>query len=293
MTERVNLDVADRLEELAQLLAEQGANPFRVRAYRGAVHTVRELDRPVSALLETGGLEALEALPGIGVSIARTIRDILVHGRSAMLDRLRGEGDPMAILTTVPGIGRGLAERIHHELGIETLEELETAAHDGRLAKVEGFGGKRLAGIRDSLARRLARIRTPQLARPEEEPPVGELLEVDREYRAKAAAGELRTIAPRRFNPERRAWLPVLHAVRGDRHYTALFSNTARAHELGRTHDWVVLYVDGGHGERQRTVITADRGALRGRRIVRGREAECEEHYRHAAAASGTRRGAG
>jgi DNA polymerase (family X) len=77
----------------------------------------------------------------------------------------------------------------------------------------------------------------------------------------------------------------VLHTQRGPRHYTALFSNTARAHELGRTSDWVVLYFDGQGEERQCTVITASRGPLRGRRIVRGREQECLEHYREAAPA--------
>jgi len=98
---------------------------------------------------------------------------------------------------------------------------------------------------------------------------------VDREYRERSAAGELFRIAPRRFNPGRRAWLPVLHTERGARHYSALFSNTAHAHELGKTGDWVVIYVDGPAGERQYTVITSKRGPLRGRRIVRGREDEC------------------
>ncbi len=61
---------------------------------------------------------------------------------------------------------------------------------------------------------------------------------------------------------------------------TVLFSNTARAHELHRTHDWVVLYVDGGWGERQHTAVTALRGLLKGKCVVRGREAECLAYYR-------------
>ena len=106
-------------------------------------------------------------------------------------------------------------------------------------------------------------------------PPVAELLDVDREYREKAAAGELQRIAPRRFNPTHEAWLPVLHTRRGRRQYTALFSNTAHAHEAGKTHDWVVLYADHGAGESRFTVITAAFGPLRGRRVVAGREDEC------------------
>jgi hypothetical protein len=106
-----------------------------------------------------------------------------------------------------------------------------------------------------------------------------ELLDVDREYRRLAGAGKLPTIAPRRFNPTRRSWLPILHTTRGPRHYTALFSNTALAHRLGRTHDWLVLYCDGGDGEHRYTVVTARKGPLDGRRVVRGLEADCLAYY--------------
>jgi len=101
------------------------------------------------------------------------------------------------------------------------------------------------------------------------------LLEIDRQYREKAAAGKLPLIAPKRFNPGGKPWLPVMHAQRGEWHFTALFSNTARAHQLGHTHDWVVIYFyDGDHREGQCTVVTETRGALAGRRVVRGRELE-------------------
>jgi hypothetical protein len=75
---------------------------------------------------------------------------------------------------------------------------------------------------------------------------------------------------------QREAWLPVLHTERADWHFSALFSNTARAHELGRTRDWVVIYFSQDSGpEGQRTVVTETRGPLAGHRVVRGREAEC------------------
>jgi hypothetical protein len=106
------------------------------------------------------------------------------------------------------------------------------------------------------------------------------LLDVDREYLDKVKGGKLATIAPRRFNPEGKAWLPVLHTAREGWHFTALFSNTARAHELGRTRDWVVLYFyDDHHAESQRTVVTEQRGPLAGRRVIRGREPECRTYY--------------
>jgi putative hydrolase len=273
MPDSLNEDIAGRLEEVARLLAEQGSNRFRVRAYERAATTVRRLPCPVSDIFEQEGMEGLEALPGIGVGIARALRDLLTRGRLAMLDRLRGESDPAKLLASVPGIGPVFADRLSQDLGIETLEELEAAAHDGRLEEVLGFGPKRLAAVRDSLAQRLQRIRRP--APPPKAPPsVEEILDVDREYREKAAAGALAKIAPRRFNPARVAWLPILRTKRGGRQYTALFSNTALAHRLARTNDWVVIYWNDGSGERQCTVVTAGRGTAHERRAVRGREGE-------------------
>lgn len=280
----VNEDIAGRLDEVAQILAEQGANRFRVQAYHQAAAVLRGLGRPVSEIFAKEGLAGLEQLPGVGASIARAIRDLLLRGRLAMLDRLRGEHDPIALLTSVPGIGKALAWKLHDDLEIDSLEELETAAHDGRLENLAGLGAKRLAGIRDSLAHRLGRIRKPPPALPSSaataEPSIAELLAVDAEYRREAAADRLKKIAPRRFNPAGEAWLPVLHTTHGGRHYAALFSNTAHAHEQHKTRDWVRLYYDGHDGERQCTVITSEFGRLKGRRIVRGREDECEAWYR-------------
>lgn len=284
MAEVLNVEIAQRLREVAALLQEQGANPFRLQAYRHAADTVQRLDRPAAEIVQAEGMDGLRKLPGIGESLARSIRDLVLTGRLPMLDRLRGETDHVAVLASVPGIGEAMAKRLHHDLDIDTLEELETAAHDGRLSEIEGIGPKKLAGIIDSLASRLGRVRGRAGATAghgsAHELPVGELLDVDREYREKAAAGLLRTIVPRRFNPAGEAWLPVLHTQRGPRHYTALFSNTARAHQLGKTRDWVILYFDEGDGERQHTVITAQRDPMKGKRIVRGREPECEEYYR-------------
>ena len=117
-------------------------------------------------------------------------------------------------------------------------------------------------------------------------PGVELLLEVDREYREKARAGVLRKIAPRRYNPAHEAWLPVLHKHAGRWHFTALFSNTGRAHELHRTSDWVVVFFTDGDpdDEGQATVVTEYRGALEGKRVVRGREPECARFYRAAEA---------
>jgi predicted flap endonuclease-1-like 5' DNA nuclease len=279
----VNLQAAQRFDEVAALIEEQSGNPFRARAYRRAAETLRQTTRSVRQILDAEGEAGLEKLPGIGEGLARQIRVMLASGRLPILERLRGESDPEALLASVPGIGRKIAERLHHDLGIDTLEDLEAAAHDGRLELLAGFGPKKVAGVVDSLQGRLGRIRRRATPSPEE-PPVAELLSVDEEYRERAAAGELKTIAPRRFNPKNEAWLPVLHTRRAEREYTALFSNTARAHKLDRTRDWVIVYGDHGRDELQYTIVTGREGPLAGKRVVRGREAECREHYAGAGA---------
>jgi hypothetical protein len=106
-------------------------------------------------------------------------------------------------------------------------------------------------------------------------PSVQVLLDIDREYREKAKAGTLR------LNAAGMPWLPVLHTRFGPWHFTALFSNTERAHELHRTHDWVVIHFSDADGEEgQFTLVTERRGTLTGRRVVRGREPECARYYR-------------
>jgi hypothetical protein len=284
--------IAALLRQAAELLQAQGANPFRVGAYRKAADALLAYRGDVRALFERKGLAGLDELPGVGAGIAAAIAEMLRTGRWSQLERLRGSLDPVRLFQTVPGIGPGLALRLHDTLHVDTLEGLEAAAHDGRLDAVPGVGERRGAAIRAALAALLQRPRLRGATRraAAEEPAVEALLDVDREYRAKAERGVLPTIAPKRFNPEGKAWLPILHTNRGDWSFTALFSNTARAHELKRTHDWVVLYFyDGEHVEGQRTVVTEARGRLAGQRVVRGREAECEKHYGEAGAPAAER----
>ncbi|HSN72357.1 MAG TPA: helix-hairpin-helix domain-containing protein [Steroidobacteraceae bacterium] len=277
MSTALNLQVADKLEEAAQVLEQQRANPFRVTAYRNAAGTLRDLDRDVIEVMEHEGREGLEALPGIGKGIAAAIWEIVRTGRWSQLERMRGALEPELLLQTVPGIGPDLAHRIHDTLHVETLEGLEVAAHDGRLEQVPGFGPRRIAGLRATLAQMLGRARPRARNEPLIAPSVDLLLALDREYREAAAAGRLPTIAPKRFNPSGEAWLPTMHVERDGWHFNVLFSNTARAHELGRTHDWVVIYYYDDHQrEAQCTVCTETRGPLAGQRVVRGRERECE-----------------
>jgi DNA polymerase (family 10) len=284
-----NSQIAHALDRIAELLEVQDGSPFRVRAYRVAAQTVRQSDRPLTDILESEGIEGLDRLPGIGKSIASIIQEYIHTGRISLLERLEGQVSPEDLFATIPGIGEELAHRIHKELNIDTLEELELAAHEGRLEKVSGFGKRRVKGIKETLSGTLSRS-TRSLARRSdwvekkesglsEKPLVETILKVDEEYRRKAKANRLAKIAPYRFNPERAAWLPVLHTEHDGWSFTAMYSNTAQAHELGMTQDWVVIYYERDGEENQCTVVTERRGKLAGRRIIRGRESECAAYY--------------
>ena len=282
MTTSENAELAGKLRQMADLIAGQHADGFLVTAYRRAAATLETLSAPVSEILAAEGLPGLVALPAIGRGIASAIVEMLETGRWAALDRLTGELEPEQLFRTLPGVGPDLARRIHDELQIDTLEALELASLDGRLEGVSGIGSRRAAAIRAAVKERLdgRRVRSLAVGRA---PPVSMILDVDREYREKAAAGKLKTIAPRRFNPEAKSWLPVLHTSRQNWSFTALFSNTARAHELGKSDDWVVIYAHERDGpEAQCTVVTEHRGPLAGRRVVRGHVGECLAHYAEA-----------
>jgi hypothetical protein len=269
-----NETIARKLNDYATYLDGEESNVYRVRAYRRAADAVRSLPRPVREIVETEGRAGLEALPGIGTSLAYTIEGLVRTGEFRTLRPRGGHIDPQRLLTSLPGVGPQLARALHERLQICSLEDLERAAHQGRLQEV-GVGPKRLRGLIDALSGRLqrSRLRAPAQG----EPSVADLLAVDEEYRSQAEAHQLPTISPRRFNPDNQPWLPLYITRRNGWRFRALYSNTALAHRLQRTQDWVVLYFDDGLTSGQRTVVTETHGDLRGRRVVRGRELECRQ----------------
>jgi hypothetical protein len=271
-----NQTIAKKLLDYAEYLDAREANMYRIRAYRKAAETVLGLDRPLQDLVAAEGRAGLEELPGIGSHLSYTLAEMVRTGELHTMNREGGDIAPERVLGSLPGVGPHLARQIHEQLGIKTLEQLEEAAHDGRLEEL-GVGPKRLRGIREALAGRLSRYRFPRPVRGE--PAVAELLAVDAEYRKRAALLKLPLITPRRFNPNQEPWLPVYQCHRAGWRYRALFSNTALAHRLGQTRDWVVIYFDDAISGGQRTIVTESRGDLQGRRVVRGREPECLEFY--------------
>ena len=288
-----NQQIAGVLERIAELLEARDENPFRVRAYRAGAQTIQDLDQPAAALVQQDKSDELTKLPNIGSGIAAVIGEYVSDGRSSLLDDLEAQVSPADVFRHVPGLGAELAERIVDQLDIHTLEELEEAAHDGSLAEVSGFGERRVKAVQQSLAGMLSRsARRRQRERRADEQPdrpsVELLLELDAEYRKRADAGKLPKIAPRRFNPNNEAWLPMMRVERDGWTFVLLFSNTAQAHELGKTRDWVVIYYERDGKERQNTVVTETQGALEGKRVVRGRERETRAYYESRRAAKKT-----
>jgi DNA polymerase (family X) len=154
----VNADVAAVFSRIADLLEVQGANPFRIRAYRNAARNVGELGSSVEAMLARG--EDLDALPGIGPDLAGKIEEIVATGTCKQLQLLLQQVPPaLTELLAIPRLGPQRVRALHHELGIETLQELLAAARDGRIGQVKGFGPRMEQQILEAATSRLAQER--------------------------------------------------------------------------------------------------------------------------------------
>ncbi|HUI64630.1 MAG TPA: helix-hairpin-helix domain-containing protein [Bacteroidota bacterium] len=174
------------------------------------------------------------------------------NGSKALLG-LQGVGEKIA----------GLIEEYVTSGSVEMLKSLESEVKPEQLEKVAED----------------RKIHAPAIPRGPL-PKVGLILEIDSEYLQKARQGKLKKIAPKLLNPERKAWLPILASSRSGWKFTVMFSNTATAHKLGKTGDWVVVYAEKGDQQTQCTVVSEHRGELKDKRVIRGREGECREYYR-------------
>lgn len=151
-----NADCAAVFSEIADLLAIQGANPFRVRAYRNAARTIAAYGRDIATMVAHG--DDLDAIPTIGVDLAAKLREIVSTGTCELQQQLRRALSPaMLELLDVPGLGPKRVKALHDALHIETLEQLEQAAESGRIHEVPGFGPETEAHIRAAVAARLPR----------------------------------------------------------------------------------------------------------------------------------------
>lgn len=149
-----NADVAEAFEEIGDLLAIEGENPFRIRAYRRAAQIVRSLSRELAEIHDP---EEYDALPGIGKDLARKIAELVETGRLKALEKLRRSVPPgVRELLHLPGMGPVRVRALMTQLHIEDRADLERALAEGRLVTVRGFGPALQSRLKAALAVRAA-----------------------------------------------------------------------------------------------------------------------------------------
>ena len=143
-----NSDIIDNLELTARLLELHNADPFRIKAFSGAAFS---LEKITDDLTEQGVADLLK-LPGIGKTVATTIREYVDTGHLAELDELLAQTPPGVLdMFRIKGLGVKKVKMLWHELGLETLRDLRQAGETGRVAAIKGFGEKMQQNILDNL----------------------------------------------------------------------------------------------------------------------------------------------
>ncbi len=136
-----NHDITEIFEKVADLLEIEGANPFRVRAYRNAARVVGGMSQSLADLVARG--EDLTRLPGVGQDLAGKITEIVKTGDLGLLKELEGRTPPaLARLMNVAGLGPKRVHILHEKLGVTTAEDLKAAAQAGKIKELKGFGPK-------------------------------------------------------------------------------------------------------------------------------------------------------
>ncbi|MFM1891607.1 MAG: hypothetical protein RLZ44_684 [Pseudomonadota bacterium] len=166
-----NSEIADAFDKLADLLEIEGANPFRVRAYRNAAQSIRGHAHSMAELLAQG--RDLSELPGIGKDLAKKIQTLVETGRLPALQEAEAR-TPGALseLLKIPGLGPKRVRALHQALEIRGLRDLERAAAAGRIRELDGFGAKTEAAILEQIARqaqverRSNRLQAEEIAEP-------------------------------------------------------------------------------------------------------------------------------
>jgi DNA polymerase (family 10) len=137
-----NAHIADVFDLIADLLEFQGANTFRVRAYRNAARTIRDLHDPVTAIIADPERE-LTDIAGIGKDLADKIGTLVETGELPQLNKLKSEvPESVLVLLRIPGLGPKKAAVLHQQLGIQTLDQLKAACEAEKVRELKGFGAK-------------------------------------------------------------------------------------------------------------------------------------------------------
>lgn len=158
-----NSEIAEEFYRLAELLEIEGANSFRVRAYRNAARTIENLGEDVARMLARGA--DLTDLPGIGKDLAGKISKIVNTGHFELLEEVEHRLPASLVeLSTIPGLGPKRIKCLHEELGINSPAQLAEAIAAGKLEELPGFGGRLIAKITQTLDRHKKDQRRVRLA---------------------------------------------------------------------------------------------------------------------------------
>jgi len=137
-----NSQIAELFGQVTDLLEFQGANPFRVRAYRNATRKIHDLPEPITAIVQDESRQ-LTDIDGIGKDLAEKITELVNTGRLSMLDELLTEiPESVLALLRIPGLGPKKAAALYRELGIETLDQVREACLAHRVRELKGFAAK-------------------------------------------------------------------------------------------------------------------------------------------------------
>ena len=149
----LNSDIVDKFNKLADLLEIGGDNPFRVRAYRDAARTIAGLAQSVPDLIATG--KPLTDFTGIGKDLAGKIREIVETGKLSQLEELQRKLPPgLHDLLRLPKLGPKKVKVLYDQLNIADVQSLKTAALDGKIRELQGFGAKTEASLLAEIDRR-------------------------------------------------------------------------------------------------------------------------------------------
>ena len=146
--------VAEILTAIATLLELKGENPFKSRAYLNAARALEGMGEPLDKVIAE---ERLAEVEGIGESIQKKICELVTTGKLAYYEELKAATPPgLVAMLEIPGVGPKKIKILHDQLGIETIEQLEQACKEGKVATLKGFGEKTQANICDGINRRRA-----------------------------------------------------------------------------------------------------------------------------------------
>mgnify|MGYP001585929513 CR=1 FL=1 len=148
-----NEEVARILYEIAGMLDIRGGNRFKPIAFRAAARSVETLPISIVEIYKKDGLKGLDGIPAVGKSISEHLKEIIETGKSSYYEKLRKSiPENVSSLMNIPGLGPKKIKKLYEKLGIKTLGDLKSAAEEGKIAKLEGFGKESEGDILENIS---------------------------------------------------------------------------------------------------------------------------------------------